>query len=253
MQKLPACWKSSRILKYITLEVFLEGRLKFLPRFCKTCAAKAECIIKHAKNIRGKRGNVPHVGSLGFPLFVYKYPCQHLCLKNMWPYLCLRNVIFWRSKVEASDVLLDPSSLFNTGTKSPPSTAPSCPEFLKILPLFIRMLLSPPWLSGSCLSGWFLMLLLHVAPSLGILKVCTLDDVCCRRPPLLWTTAATIRGPVGFFSGPIFHNYTVTLASNASLCVLTSPCKPSQLSDIDTGLLLLDFPSHHHYCSISAI
>lgn len=152
------------------------------------------------QKILGEKGKCTSCWQSRFSIIcIYKYPSQHLCLKNMWPYLCLRNVISWRSKVEASDVLLDPSSLFNTGTKSPPSTAPSCPEFLKILPLFIRMLLSPPWLSGSCLSGWFPMLLLHVAPSLGILKVCTLDDVCCRRPPLLWTTAATIRGPVGFF------------------------------------------------------
>lgn len=130
----------------------------------------------------------------------YKYPSQHLRLKNMWHYFCLLNIRFWRSKVKSLDVPLDPSSLCNTGTKSPPSSAPLCPEFLKLFPLFIiRMPPSPPWLHSSCLSGWFLMLLLHVAPSLGILKVGTLDDVCCRRPTppfLLWTTAATIRGPV---------------------------------------------------------
>lgn len=148
----------------------------------------------------------------------------------MWPYLCLQ---FWRSKVVTSDVPLDFSTLCHTCTESSPSTAYSCPEFkLKLFPLFIRMPFSPLWLSGSC---WFLMLLLHVAPSLGILKVCTLDDVCCRRPHLLWTTPATIRVPVGGVLG------TVTLAFNTSFCVLTSLCKPSQVSDINNRLLPQDF------------
>lgn len=45
----------------------------------------------------------------------------------------------------------------------------------------------------------------------------------------------------GVFKGSNFHSYTATLASNASLCVLTSSSKPSQGSEMDTRLLLLDY------------
>lgn len=45
----------------------------------------------------------------------------------------------------------------------------------------------------------------------------------------------------GVFKGSNFHSYTATFASNASLCVLTSSSKPSQGSEMDTGLLLLDY------------
>lgn len=134
----------------------------------------------------------------------FKYLNIHLSIL-IWKIcdLIIASVRFWRSKVKTSNVPLDPSSFCCTGSKSPPSTVAPCPEFLKLFQLFIRMLLWPRCLSSSCLSGWFLMLLLHVAASLWIFKVCTLNDVYCRRSPFLWTTTATIRRLVGFLRDQI--------------------------------------------------